>query len=204
MADLSGGKKEQFSGEETDLLMREVKTRKQTIYRASRNPPKIPEVKQAWEDVAVSMSSSSGITRTAAQCHECYDVRRRGKQKLAAHRKQLTETGGGPPLTTTEDLTSTEDIAASTLTAESIEGFGGLEVGVHGNAIIAIHQVSRRQNTFRQEDHPFLDLQQAGFNMLERELGGIRQSVQWVNPHLSHMEMLQRLLGRIVDSLGRQ
>ena len=183
MAYLSGGKEEQFSGEETGLLMREVKARKQTIHGASRNPPKIPEVKQAWEDVAVSMSSSSGITRMAAQCRECYDVRRWGKQKLATHRKQLTETVGGPPPTTTEDLTMTEDIAASTLTAESIEGFGGLEVGVHGNAIIAIHQCvqneasrprSRRQNTFRQEDHPFLDLQQAGFNMLEMELGGIR------------------------------
>eukprot|EP00064_Thunnus_orientalis_P021667 superscaffoldBa00006722_g21834 len=36
---------------------------------------------------------------------------------------------GGPP-TTTEDLTSVEDIAASTLSAKSIEGFGGLEVSI--------------------------------------------------------------------------
>ena len=41
------------------------------------------------------------------------------------------------------------------------------------------------------------------FNMLERELGGIRQSGRWVNTHLSRMEMLLRPLGRIADSLGR-
>lgn len=94
------------------------------------------QVRQAWEEVAVSVSSSSGITRTAAQCRKRYsDVRRRGKQKLAAHRKHHMETGGGPP-TNMEEMTLAEDIAASTLSAESIEGFGGLEVGIQGNVII--------------------------------------------------------------------
>ncbi|KAK0146724.1 hypothetical protein N1851_013931 [Merluccius polli] len=55
----------------------------------------------------------------------------------------------------------------------------------------------------RQDDHPFLELQQTGFNMLERELGGIQQSVRWVNTPLSRMEMLLRPLGHIADSLGR-
>eukprot|EP00064_Thunnus_orientalis_P005608 superscaffoldBa00000558_g5622 len=87
----------------------------QTNYGNSRIPPKLPEVKQAWEEVALSsVSSSSGVTRTAARCQKWYnDVRRQGKQKLTAHRKQLLEMRGGPP-TTTEDLTSAEDITAST------------------------------------------------------------------------------------------
>lgn len=59
--------------------------------------------------------------------------------KLAAHQKQLLEAGGGPP-TTTKDLMSAEDITTSTLSAESIEGFGGLEVEVQGNAMITINQ----------------------------------------------------------------
>ena len=35
--------------------------------------------------------------------------------------------GGGSA--STQDLTPAEDIAASTLTAESVEGFGGFEIG---------------------------------------------------------------------------
>ncbi|XP_048883472.1 uncharacterized protein LOC125750125 isoform X2 [Brienomyrus brachyistius] len=234
MADMPGSRKERFSAEETDLLVHEVKAREQTIYGNSRIPPKLSEVKQAWEEVAVSVSSSSGISRTATQCRKRYnDVRRRGKQKLAAHRKLLLKTGGGPP-TTTDDLTSAEDIAASTLKAESKEGFGGLEVGIQAPLAedpeagpIKQEQVvdeegeemveqpssksrgetnrprTRRGNIIRQEDHPFLELQQAGFNMLERELGGISRGVRRVNTHLSRTEMLLQPLGRIADNLGR-
>ncbi|KAK0140397.1 Heterogeneous nuclear ribonucleoprotein U-like protein 1 [Merluccius polli] len=229
--DLPGGKKERFTGEETDQLVCEVKAREQIMYGTSSNPPKISEVKRAWEDIAARVSSASGITRTATQCRKRYnDVRRRGKRKLVARRKQLTKTGVGPPPTTSEDLTSAMSIAAPTLTAESIEGFGGLEVGVQdpqagpswqeqGVDVDGEETVEqppsrsrgeasrprgrRRQNSIRQEDHPFLNLQQAGFNMLERELGGIRQSVRQVNTRLSRMEMLLRPLGRIADSLGR-
>ncbi|MGL5902340.1 MAG: hypothetical protein ACRCZO_06585, partial [Cetobacterium sp.] len=40
MAEFASGKTERFSIEETDLLEREVKVRKQTIYEKSRIPPK--------------------------------------------------------------------------------------------------------------------------------------------------------------------
>ncbi|XP_078024378.1 uncharacterized protein LOC144463548 [Epinephelus lanceolatus] len=130
MANLPTGKSERFTAEETDLLVREVKARQNQIYGDSRQAPKLPEVKQAWEEVAAIVSSSSGITRTVTQCRKRYnDVRRRGKQRVAAHRHQQHATGGGPP-NTTNDLTPAEDIAASTLSVESIEGFGGLQVGV--------------------------------------------------------------------------
>ena len=37
MADLPGGKKERFTAEETDLLVREVKAREQKIYGDGQN-----------------------------------------------------------------------------------------------------------------------------------------------------------------------
>ncbi|XP_031155870.1 trace amine-associated receptor 1-like [Sander lucioperca] len=55
----------------------------------------------------------------------------------------------------------------------------------------------------RQEDHPFLEVQQAGFSMLARKLSGIRQRVWHVNTRLSRLEMLLRPLGRIADNVGR-
>ncbi|KAJ8353917.1 hypothetical protein SKAU_G00214840 [Synaphobranchus kaupii] len=204
----------------------EVKVREQQIYGSRRVPPKLLEVKQAWDEVAVSISSFSGITRSAAQCRKRYnDVRRRGKRKLAAHRSQHSLTGGGPP-TASEDLTPAEDIAASTLSAESIEGFGGVQVGVQ--ALLADPEAgpstpeqgvgpvvkgaeteepatlrstgetsrprSQRGNTTQQEDHPFLELQQAGFHMLERELGAVRRSIG---------QVLLQPLARFADNLGR-
>lgn len=42
----NGGKLEKGTvAEETDLLVHEVKTHKQTIYGSSRTPPKLPEVR---------------------------------------------------------------------------------------------------------------------------------------------------------------
>ncbi|XP_067221813.1 myb-related transcription factor, partner of profilin-like [Chanodichthys erythropterus] len=232
MAEFVGGKAERFSSEETDLLVREVKAREQIIYGTSRNPPKLPEVKKAWDELAVIVSSSSGIRRTALQCRKKYnDVRRRGKQKLAANKKQQVATGGGPHTPTT-DLTPVEDIAASTLNAESIEGFGGLEVriqaplaedcvagpsrqeeGAVSDGEETVEQPSSlrgearlpraRLENVRHEDHPFLKLQQDGFNMLERVMGTLNQSMRQVNTRLSHLEMLLLPLGRIADSVGR-
>ncbi|KAJ8369433.1 hypothetical protein SKAU_G00094610 [Synaphobranchus kaupii] len=218
-------RKERFTTSETDLLVREVKAREQQIYGSRRVPPKLLEVKQVWDEVAVSISSFSGITRSVAQCRKRYnDVRRRGKRKLAAHRSQHSLTGGGPP-TASEDLTPAEDIAASTLSAESIEGFGGVQVGVQAPlaedpeagpstreqgvgpvvkgaeteepaALRSTGETSRprsqRGNTTKQEDHPFLEVQQAGFHMLERELGAVRRSIRRV---------LLQPLARIVEVL---
>ncbi|KAA0706715.1 hypothetical protein E1301_Tti018312 [Triplophysa tibetana] len=59
---------------------------------------------------------------------------------------------------------------------------------------------TRRGSIARPEDHPFLQLQQTEFEMLERELSGMRQSV---NGDLDRMAMLLRPLGRISSSLER-
>ncbi|KAG9336232.1 hypothetical protein JZ751_002579 [Albula glossodonta] len=209
--------------------MRQVKAREKIIYGTSRAPPKLHEVKQAWEEVAVNVSSFSGICRTATHCRKRYaDVKRRGKQNFKAWQRHQLETGEGPPRPI-EDLTSVVDSGAfSTLSVESVEGFGGLEVGCEDpedrprrpELEVAVErdqtedQASRprgktsrprlrRRNTARQEEHPFLDLQQSGFNMLQRELGGIRQCIQSVNSRLSRIEVLLRPLGRIADNLER-
>ncbi len=104
MVEFSSGKSKRFPCEETDLLTRKVKACKQTIYGTNRILPKLPEVKAAWEEVTMIVSSFPGITRMAVQCRKGYNVRRQGKQKLTANTKQQVATGGGPP-TATPDLT---------------------------------------------------------------------------------------------------
>lgn len=61
---------------------------------------------------------------------------------------------------------------------------------------------ARRENVSH-EDHPFLTLQQAGFNMLERELSRLHHSLRRVNTRLSRLEMLLLPLGRIANSMER-
>ncbi|KAK7919078.1 hypothetical protein WMY93_010362 [Mugilogobius chulae] len=122
---------ERFSEEETLHLVQEVKDRQVQIYGDSKAAPKPHKVKQAWSEVAASVSSSSGINCTADQCRKRYnDVRRRGKQKDATNKQQAAVTGGGP--STFSDLTPAEALASSTLPKASVESFGGLQIGDEG------------------------------------------------------------------------
>ncbi|KAF1380252.1 hypothetical protein PFLUV_G00184900 [Perca fluviatilis] len=127
MADLPGARHEQFTSEETDILVRAVKDNEVTLYGDGRNPPKLASVKQVWKEIA-TIVSTAGFPRTSHQCSKPYnDVRRQGKSKLAGNKWICSTTGGGS--VSTQDLTPAEDMAASTLTPESVEGFGGLEIG---------------------------------------------------------------------------
>lgn len=53
------------------------------------------------------------------------------------------------------------------------------------------------------DKHPFLELQQSGFNMLKKELSGFRDSVMSLNTRLNHLELALRPVGHIADSLSR-
>ncbi|CAM4451386.1 unnamed protein product [Leuciscus chuanchicus] len=222
MADLPDTRQERFTAEETDDLIRTVKDREVTLYGDGRNPPKLVSVKQAWEEITIIVSTA-GIPRTSHQSRKRYnDVRRRGKSKLASNSRTRRITGGGSA--SAQDLTPAEGIAASTLTAESVEGFGGFEIATQPDTLAVQPQASqedpglassahspaeegaaqpprcrgsrpttRRGSIVRPEDHPFLQLQQTGFDMLERKLSGMRQSI---NAHLDRMAMLLRPLRR--------
>lgn len=64
------------------------------IYRSSTVPPEPFGVKQAWDEVAASMSSFSGITRSPAPCQKLYnDVRGWGERKLAGEGAPWLGTG---------------------------------------------------------------------------------------------------------------
>ncbi|CAL8286274.1 unnamed protein product [Boreogadus saida] len=84
----------------------------------------------------------------------------------------------------------------------------GLGTSAHGAAVGAARPTqpteSRRRgssaSSMRPQDHPFLQLQQTGFNMLERELAGMRRAT---NTRLDRVAMLLRPLGRIASSLDR-
>ena len=65
----------------------------------------------------------------------------------------------------------------------------------------------RRRNIVRPEDHPILDVQQAGFGMVERELGGLRRGLCSLNRGLNAcvvgMARQHALLAQGVDALQR-
>ncbi|KAJ8352070.1 hypothetical protein SKAU_G00235460 [Synaphobranchus kaupii] len=112
-------------------------------------------------------------------------------------------TGGGPQ--STQDLTTAEEVASSTLTPLSVDGFGGLEVGLSDGSAVPgpscsaappdpvsgepeaetqltqPRSIPTRQSAPRRrrsgDDQPFLDQQRNGFTMLERELRGIRVAI---------------------------
>ncbi|XP_033911350.3 myb-related transcription factor, partner of profilin isoform X6 [Acipenser ruthenus] len=124
-------RKERFTPQELDILLQEVEARRTIIYGTKHRAPRATKVKDAWEQIAASMNgSSSGIRRTAQECRKRFnDVRRRSKHKLSSARQAAVSTGGGP--STSQPLTSTEEITSSTLhPSKSVMGFGGQEVGL--------------------------------------------------------------------------
>ncbi|CAL8311028.1 unnamed protein product [Gadus morhua 'NCC'] len=81
----------------------------------------------------------------------------------------------------------------------------GLGTSAHGAAEGAARRTQSRRrgssaSSMRPQDHPFLQLQQTGFDMLERELAGMRRDT---NTRLDRVAMLLRPLGRIASSLDR-
>ncbi|XP_026792325.3 uncharacterized protein LOC113540185 isoform X1 [Pangasianodon hypophthalmus] len=140
-----------------------------------------------------------------AQCRKRFnDVRRRAKQH-AASRGHMHAAGGGPSVS--QSLSAAEHMAVSTLSQDSKIGLEGIEIGLSASAPQAdgaqgpkseaakeemaeldepVQQRGRSQNSQqRASDLAFLDLQQGGFTMLQRELGALRRSV---NTRLCRME----------------
>ncbi|KAK7925160.1 hypothetical protein WMY93_007470 [Mugilogobius chulae] len=160
MAEFPGKERsERFKPEETKLLVELVRSKENAIYGDSKTGPKPNDAKQAWEEIAACISSSSGVVRSAFQCRKRYnDVRRRGKDKAATFRREMAGTGGGP--STVEPLTPAEELAVSTLPSESIEGFGGIEKGLAGQLAPRLwrdercHQPGPQSITIIPNSHP--------------------------------------------------
>ncbi|KAJ8277871.1 hypothetical protein GJAV_G00081080 [Gymnothorax javanicus] len=74
-------------------------------------------------------------------------------------------------------------------------------------AAAATQRPRRFRSVVRPEDHPILDIQQAGFRMLERELGGLQRGLCSINQamkrSLAAMRRHERLLGQGVAALQR-
>ncbi|KAJ8375301.1 hypothetical protein SKAU_G00058810 [Synaphobranchus kaupii] len=119
----------------------------------------------------------------------------RGKEKLAVKKRQAMATGGGPQ--STQDLTTAEEVASSTLTPLSVDGFGGLEVGLSVSSepeaeteLTQPRSIPPRQSAPRRRRSGD-DQQRNGFTMLERELRGIRVAIGSLNTRLIRMEHMR-------------
>ncbi|KAG5285040.1 hypothetical protein AALO_G00033430 [Alosa alosa] len=73
-----------FTGEQMDILLREIKARHHRLYGESQNPLRSEDRRQAWEEVAAAINRACcGPTRTAAACCKRFsDLKRRRKTRL--------------------------------------------------------------------------------------------------------------------------
>ena len=54
------------------MLIRAVKDREVTLYGDGRNPPKVANIRQAWEEIA-TVVSEAGVPRTPSQYRKRYN-----------------------------------------------------------------------------------------------------------------------------------
>ncbi|KAG5857150.1 hypothetical protein ANANG_G00016070 [Anguilla anguilla] len=114
-------------------------------------------------------------------------------------------TGGGPQ--STRDFTTAEEVASSTLTPLSVDGFRGLEVGLSDGSAIPgpscsaappdpvssepeaeTSQLIQPRQSAPHRRRSGDNQQRNGFTVLERELRGIRVAIGSVNTWLIRME----------------
>lgn len=81
------------------------------------------------------------------------------------------------------------------------DDYSELQVSLQSEATSPPRSVCR--SMAQPDEHALIDLQQSGFNMLERELVGVRQNISCLNTRLNRIEVLLRPIGHIADSLGR-
>ncbi|KAJ8354879.1 hypothetical protein SKAU_G00224460 [Synaphobranchus kaupii] len=209
-----------FSQDETEVLVREVQSRRHRIYGTSNRPPRIDDVKSAWEEITNAVNAcSSGPMRTVAQCRKRFnDVRRRGKQKLATARRESRATGGGP--SSWPSSTPVEDVQLS-IPFSSVDSFGGIEAGYQPPPMAATSpsapagpscalaspscaagpssaptvepdRAQRRgvRRRWDDDDQLFLYLQRGGFQMIEREFQTLNHTL---NTRLTRLERAIRV-----------
>ncbi|XP_055083964.1 uncharacterized protein LOC129456928 isoform X2 [Periophthalmus magnuspinnatus] len=199
---------ERFGAEETVLLVEQVKARQKTIYGDSNMPPKISQVKLAWEEISALVSSFSGVVRTPTQCRKRYnDLRRRTKKSTSVRRKEYmtrtpvteppapTET---PPLTPTLPRDRPTAPTLPILCLERVEGFGGPQKGVSSEGDKDPDPDCTPH--LPQEHHLFLQLQKRRFDMVEQELQGLRRTTRRLS---NTVEQLLLPLNQIASALQR-
>ncbi|KAK7939830.1 hypothetical protein WMY93_003156 [Mugilogobius chulae] len=194
-----------FSDEENSVLVREVKARKDVIYGNKGVYTGFNEVREAWDEISHIVSNVEGITRTAAKCRKRFShIRQRGSQKYAAFRRIMNK-----PIKTDDTNGFYEDRLEIGLKEEPIEDssdadeeFEEMEEDSDSETSSTIVQ-SNSQKSVSPEELPFLETQQSGFNMLEKELLGVRQSISSLNTHLKRVETQLRPIGHIAESLQR-
>ncbi|KAJ0066427.1 hypothetical protein NL108_013056 [Boleophthalmus pectinirostris] len=199
---------ERFRDDETALLVEQVKARQKTIYGDKNMAPNVTEVKRAWEEISALVSSFSGLVRTPDQCRKRYnDLRRRTKKSSIVRRTVYTS-----PMPVTEPLTPTPTLplprhtpTASTLPTlciEQVGSFGGLQKG----NTEADTDPDTTPPHLPPEHHPFLQLQRRGFDMVERELQGLRHTTRRLSNSVEQLllplNQIASALQRLVDSRG--
>ena len=72
-----------FTADELSTLVHEVKEREVAIYGTADQPPRLPAVRRAWEEVTAAVVASSGIPRSVEQVKKRFsDLRLTGKRKV--------------------------------------------------------------------------------------------------------------------------
>ncbi|XP_069481436.1 myb-related transcription factor, partner of profilin-like [Ambystoma mexicanum] len=122
-------RQDRFSREELTMLAETLQDNAAVVFSTQMSRMAIAKKKAIWSLVAQRVSAVGSVPRNTQQCRKRWDdLRLRIRSILSANRNLGTATGGGcdSPI----KLQAWEEICASTIGMESIQGGGGMERGV--------------------------------------------------------------------------
>ncbi|XP_069486311.1 myb-related transcription factor, partner of profilin-like [Ambystoma mexicanum] len=126
-------RKERFSQEELNMLAETLQEHAEVVFSTNMSRPALLRKKAIWAEVAPKVSAVGTTPRTPKDIRKHWDgLRLSVRNILAVNRKQGMATGGGAdsPI----KLQPWEEICASTIGMEAIEGVGDMERGAPSSA----------------------------------------------------------------------
>ena len=90
------GKKKNFTETELEVLLSEVEARKNVLFGTLSSGISSKRKRSGWENVCQAVNAVGSENRTQAEIKKKWsDIKVDVKQRLAAHRRSVVQTGGG-------------------------------------------------------------------------------------------------------------
>ena len=119
-------RKKNFSSEERAILTSAIGQYDAYLHGTQSAMTSKAQKKEIYEKITLEVNALGHETRTSKDIiKKINDMRRRVREKLAKVRKHLRGTGGGP--TSSMKLTAEEEVIASCLEEEKVEGLAGFD-----------------------------------------------------------------------------
>lgn len=119
-------RKKRFDSTEIEVLIQGVTEHKEVLFSSITTGPQAVKKKYAWNIITDNVNAVSVERRTTAEVKKkWFDLKSDSKKKIAEHRRDVEETGGGGP--STSDVSQVDERIVTIIGETAVSGVPGTE-----------------------------------------------------------------------------